>query len=77
LPDSANLYIADVPTPVALPFAYFPLTMGRSAGVMMPTFGSDPDRGYFCKNGGYYIPVNDYVDLYAHRGFIHKRELWS
>jgi len=59
----SNLYIADVPTPVALPFAYFPLTMGRSAGVMMPTFGSDPDRGYFLQNGGYYIPVNDYVDL--------------
>ncbi|SHF78967.1 LPS assembly outer membrane protein LptD (organic solvent tolerance protein OstA) [Arenibacter palladensis] len=59
----SNLYIADVPTPVALPFAYFPLTVGRTAGVMMPTFGSDPDRGYFLQNGGYYVPINDYVDL--------------
>lgn len=59
----SNLYIADVPTPVALPFAYFPLTVGRTAGVMMPTFGSDPTRGYFLQNGGYYVPINDYVDL--------------
>src|SRR5690606_4412276 len=59
----SNLYIADVPTPVALPFAYFPLAVGRTAGVMMPTFGSDPGRGYFLQNGGYYVPINDYVDL--------------
>ncbi len=59
----SNLYIADVPTPIALPFAYFPLTVGRSAGIMMPTFGNDPDRGYFLQNAGYYIPFNDYVDL--------------
>jgi len=59
----SNLYIADVPTPVALPFAYFPLTTGRTAGLMMPTFGNDPRRGYFLQNGGYYIPISDYVDL--------------
>lgn len=59
----SNLYIVDVPTPIALPFAYFPLTSGRSAGVMMPTFGNDPNRGYFLQNGGYYLPISDYLDL--------------
>ncbi|WP_149277072.1 putative LPS assembly protein LptD [Pareuzebyella sediminis] len=59
----SNLYIADVPTPIALPFAYFPLTVGRSAGLMMPTFGNDPNRGYFLQNGGYYIPFSDYADI--------------
>ncbi|WP_299534798.1 putative LPS assembly protein LptD [Ulvibacterium sp.] len=59
----SNLYIADVPTPIALPFAYFPLTVGRTAGLMMPTFGNDPDRGYFLQGGGYYFPISDYVDL--------------
>ncbi|WP_298505799.1 putative LPS assembly protein LptD [uncultured Maribacter sp.] len=59
----SNLYIADVPTPVALPFAYFPLTVGRSAGVMMPTFGSDPDTGYFLQDLGYYIPIGEIADL--------------
>ncbi len=59
----SNLYIADVPTPIALPFAYFPLTVGRTAGLMMPTLGNDPDRGYFLQGGGYYIPFGDYADL--------------
>jgi hypothetical protein len=59
----SNLYIADVPTPIALPFAYFPLTVGRTAGLMMPTFGNDPNRGYFLQNGGYYFPFGEYADL--------------
>ncbi len=59
----SNIYIVDVPTPVALPFAYFPLTTGRSAGLIFPTFGNDPNRGYFLQNGGYYLPISDYVDL--------------
>ena len=53
----------DVPTPIALPFAYFPLTTGRVAGILFPTFGNDPRRGYFIQNGGYYLPISDYVDL--------------
>nr|WP_298927298.1 putative LPS assembly protein LptD [uncultured Allomuricauda sp.] len=59
----SNIYIVDIPTPVALPFAYFPLTTGRSAGLIFPTFGNDPNRGYFLQNGGYYLPISDYVDL--------------
>ena len=59
----SNIYIADVPTPIALPFAYFPLSKGRTAGLMIPTFGNDPDRGFFLQNGGYYLPFSEYADL--------------
>ncbi len=59
----SNIYIADVPTPIGLPFAYFPLAVGRSAGLLMPSIGNDPNRGYFLQNGGYYLPISDYVDL--------------
>lgn len=59
----SNIYIADVPTPIGLPFAYFPLAVGRSAGLLMPSIGNDPNRGYFLQNGGYYVPISDYVDL--------------
>ena len=59
----SNLYIADVPTPIALPFAYFPLTVGRSAGIMMPTFGNQANRGYFLQDMGYYVPLGDYADI--------------
>ena len=59
----SNLYIADVPTPIALPFAYFPLAVGRTAGVLMPTFGNDPSTGYFLQDLGYYIPIGEVADL--------------
>ncbi|MEX0273927.1 MAG: putative LPS assembly protein LptD [Flavobacteriaceae bacterium] len=59
----SNLYIADVPTPIALPFAYFPMSQGRTGGLQMPTIGNDPERGYFLQNGGYYFPLGEYADL--------------
>nr|WP_321222806.1 putative LPS assembly protein LptD [uncultured Psychroserpens sp.] len=60
-----NLFIYDVPTPIGLPFAYFPMTKTRSSGVIMPTPGQElaNDRGYFLQNGGYYFAISDYVDL--------------
>ena len=59
----SNMYLVDVPTPIALPFAIFPLSSGRSGGLIFPTFTNDPQRGYSLQNGGYYFPINDYVDL--------------
>ena len=59
----SNIYIADVPTPIGLPFAYFPLSVGRTAGLLMPSIGNDPNRGYFLQNGGYYLPIGDNLDL--------------
>ena len=58
-----NMYIADVPTPIGLPFAFFPLTEDRASGVIIPTIGQGNDRGFFFQNGGYYFAVNDYVDF--------------
>ena len=58
-----NMFIADVPTPIGLPFAYFPLTQKRTSGVIFPSFGEQNDRGYFVQNGGYYFAVSDYFDL--------------
>jgi len=58
-----NMFIADVPTPIGMPFAYFPLTKKRTSGVIFPSFGEQNDRGYFLQNGGYYFAVSDYFDL--------------
>lgn len=58
-----NLFIADVPTPIGLPFAFFPLTEKRTSGVIFPSFGENSNRGYNIQNGGYYFAINDYVDL--------------
>ena len=58
-----NMYIADVPTPIGLPFAYFPISNKRSSGIIFPSFGEQNSRGYFIQNGGYYLPINDNLDL--------------
>ena len=59
----SNLYIYDVPTPIFLPFAYFPLTEDRNSGFIFPTIGQNNRRGYFFQNGGYYLAPSDYFDL--------------
>ena len=58
-----QMHIYDVPTPVWIPFAFFPLTKTRTSGVIFPSFGEDGRRGYFLQNGGYYFAISDYVDL--------------
>ncbi|WP_299051564.1 putative LPS assembly protein LptD [uncultured Polaribacter sp.] len=60
----SNLVLADVPTPLVIPFAYFPITETSVSGFLFPTFdtGSSP-RGIGLQNGGYYFAINDYVDL--------------
>jgi len=58
-----NLVIADVPTPIGLPFAYFPMTEESVSGFIMPTPGQNNRQGYFLQNGGYYFALSDYYDL--------------
>ena len=61
----SNMFFYDVPTPIGLPFAYFPLTQKQTSGIIMPTPGQDSQRGYSLQNGGYYFAISDYVDLAA------------
>jgi lipopolysaccharide assembly outer membrane protein LptD (OstA) len=59
----ANMYIADVPTPIGLPFAFFPMTEKRASGVIIPRYAQTNLRGFAIQNGGYYFAINDYYDL--------------
>ncbi|MDX1783100.1 MAG: putative LPS assembly protein LptD, partial [Aequorivita vladivostokensis] len=58
-----NMYIADVPTPVGLPFAYFPLTEDRTSGFIIPSFGENNSRGFFFQIGVYYFAFYVYLVL--------------
>ncbi len=60
-----NMYIADVPTPIGLPFGYFPLDEDRTSGFIIPTIGENNNRGFFFQNGGYYFALSDFADLTA------------
>lgn len=59
----SNMYIADVPTPLFFPFAYFPMTQKRATGFLFPTIGENFNRGYFLQNGGYYFVLSDNLDV--------------
>ncbi len=72
----SQLYIADVPTPAILPFAYFPLTKTRTSGILMPTWNQSSLKGYSLQNGGYYMAISDYFDL-ALTGDIYTNGSWG
>ena len=72
----SNLVIADVPTPLFLPFAYFPMGQSRSSGFIIPSWSSSNTRGLFLQNGGYYFAINDYVDLEL-LGDVYSNGGWS
>lgn len=60
----SQLEIMGIPTPVILPFGFFPLVEGRSSGIIFPNnVEFDPDLGVGLREVGYYFPLNDYYDL--------------
>lgn len=58
-----NIVIADVPTPLGLPFGIFPMPRRQNSGILVPTYGEERRRGFFLKNGGYYFDINEYINL--------------
>ena len=74
---ASNLVIADIPTPLVLPFAYFPLGEKSVSGFLIPAFDTgSSSRGIGFQNGGYYFAISDYVDL-AVRGDAYSNGSWS
>jgi lipopolysaccharide assembly outer membrane protein LptD (OstA) len=71
----ANMVIADIPTPLAIPFGFFPNKSGRTSGLIFPTYGQSAQLGFFLQNGGYYFGFSDKVDL-ALTGDIYSRGSW-
>ncbi len=72
----AYVTIEDVPTPLALPFAYFPLAHDRASGILLPSYGWMTGRGYYLKDGGYYFAINDRIDL-SLLGEIYTNLSWA
>ena len=73
----SRLFIADVPTPLFLPFAYFPITQTSVSGFLLPALDTGSStRGLGFQNGGYYFAINDYVDLTL-RGDAYTNGSWG
>ena len=61
-----NMVIANVPTPLALPFAFFPMGKETSiSGVILPSYNNSNTRGFSLQNGGYYFALSDNYNLTA------------
>jgi lipopolysaccharide assembly outer membrane protein LptD (OstA) len=59
-----NMVIANVPTPIALPFAFFPMSKETSiSGILLPSYNDSNTRGFSLQNGGYYFALSDHYDL--------------
>ncbi len=59
----AYLELLEIPTPLMVPFGFFPTTQTRKSGIIIPTYGKNEYRGYFLTNGGYYWAASEYFDL--------------
>lgn len=59
-----NMVIANVPTPIALPFAFFPMSKETSiSGLILPSYNDSNNRGFSLQNLGYYFALSDHYDL--------------
>lgn len=72
----AYLQIADVPTPLTVPFGFFPNKKTRTSGILIPTYGDSPELGFFLRDGGYYWGGSEKFDV-ALRGDIYSRGSWG
>lgn len=57
------LEIGGVPTPLALPFGFFPNTKKQKNGILIPLVGYSPTQGFFLQNGGFYWGINEKTDM--------------
>ncbi|HMS66593.1 MAG TPA: putative LPS assembly protein LptD [Saprospiraceae bacterium] len=59
----SQLEIFGVPTPLVLPFGFFPLIQGQSSGIIFPSsYDYNSALGFGFREVGYYFPINDYID---------------
>ncbi|NQX96621.1 MAG: LPS-assembly protein LptD [Flavobacteriales bacterium] len=57
----ANLVIEGVPTPIGIPFGFFPNSNKQKSGIIIPTPGESAQYGFFLLHGGYYLALSKNV----------------
>jgi lipopolysaccharide assembly outer membrane protein LptD (OstA) len=72
----AYISFGKVPTPIAIPFGYFPIKGERASGIVFPFIGESTVRGFYFENFGYYFGINDNFDL-LFMGDISTRGSWA
>ena len=72
----AQLYVMDVPLPLAIPYGFFPFNKSYTSGFIMPSYGDETSRGFYLRDGGYYFALNDYMDFKL-LGEIYTKGSWG
>ncbi len=73
----SNLEIMGVPTPLWLPFGFFPISDKRSAGLIIPRdYEYSPSLGFGLRNVGFYTPLGPHFDL-STQFDIYTRGSWG
>lgn len=72
----ANLVIEDVPTPIGIPFGFFPNTDKQQSGILIPTPGESSQFGFFLLGGGYYWGISEKLSMQL-TGDIYSKGSWG
>ncbi len=75
---SGPLYLKfrKIPTPLALPFGFFPNKKESTQGIILPGYGNGNEKGYFIQNLGYYVPISQYLDTRV-MADLYSRGSWA
>jgi lipopolysaccharide assembly outer membrane protein LptD (OstA) len=72
----AYLVVENVPTPLFIPFGWFPAKTGQRSGIVVPTYGESTNRGFYLESGGYYWAINNYLDFQI-LGDVYSKGSWA
>lgn len=72
----AYLELAHLPTPLALPFGFFPMIDKRASGFILPNFADRREWGLGLTGFGHYWALNDHLDLKL-TGDLYSRGSWG
>ena len=73
----SNLEIAGVPTPVWLPFGFYPVSKSKHTGLLFPSnYGFQPNLGIGVQGLGWYFPLGQHYNLQV-RADYYTRGNWG
>ena len=72
----AYLSFTGIPTPLALPFGFFPINDKHRSGIVIPSFGQSGSMGFYLNDLGFYFAINDNIDLLLSAD-IYTRGSWG
>jgi hypothetical protein len=73
----SNLEIGGVPTPLWLPFGFYPVTKNKQTGLLFPTaYGFQAQQGLGVQGLGWYFPLGKHYNLQM-RGDYYTRGNWG